>query len=89
MSQDSRYLADGSAADVTYNTASFPALVRTLSALLKGDTPLLLAYKQRDAGERDLWRMLEEEGIQAHLVDTVQGAEEVGETEVWVMRRSR
>jgi hypothetical protein len=81
-----------SAADVTYNTASFPCLVRTLDALLSssGDRPappLLLAYKQRDLGERDLWGMLEEKGISAALVDRVQGAEDVGETEIWIMRR--
>jgi hypothetical protein len=77
------------AADVTYNTASFPALVATLERLLKakveGGAPrLLLAYKQRDPGERELWTMLKDRGIGTVLVDTVQGAEERGEIEIWV-----
>lgn len=76
-----------SAADVTYNTASFPALVATLERLLKRDGPpplLLLAYKQRDEAERDLWGMLAERGIRMVLVDRVPGAETTGETEIWV-----
>lgn len=77
------------AADVTYNTASFPALVATLERLLKpakeGEAPLLLlAYKQRDTSERDLWDMLGERGIGTVLVDTVRGAEEHGQVEIWV-----
>jgi hypothetical protein len=68
-------------------------LVRTLSALLRRasgsapNVPLLLAYKERDAGERELWGMLQAVGISAVLVDRVQGAEDVGETEIWVMQR--
>ena len=77
-----------SAADVTYNTASFPCLVATLERLLKPkDRPaplLLLAYKQRDEAERDLWAMLNDRGIDTVLVDRVQGAEKTGETEIWV-----
>jgi protein N-lysine methyltransferase METTL21D len=63
-------------ADVTYNTSSFPALLRTLTSLLALsdhrrqcvggpgahepiDGPLvLLAYKERDPGERQLWDMM-------------------------------
>lgn len=64
------------AADVTYNSASFPALVSTLDRLLlaKGHPPLLLAYKQRDAAERGLWEMLRARGIGSVLVDRVAGA---------------
>ncbi|BEJ12764.1 hypothetical protein CspHIS471_0212240 [Cutaneotrichosporon sp. HIS471] len=77
------------AADVTYNTASFSALVGTLERLLKakvdGRPPrLLLAYKQRDPGERELWTMLRDRGIGTVMVDTVQGAEDRGEIEIWV-----
>jgi hypothetical protein len=48
-------------ADVTYNTAAFPALVRTLCALLRGPgrRPMaLLGFKERDPDERTLWPML-------------------------------
>lgn len=73
---------------MTYNTASFPCLVSTLERLLKPadrEPPLLLlAYKQRDEAERELWGMLAQRGIGTVLVDTVQGAEETGETEIWV-----
>lgn len=125
-----------SAADVTYNTSSFPSLLSTLIALLhptptsaftqptatgsgnsshpgvQGVTTdqtvpsvephlaphlepladaserplLLLAYKERDPAERDLWQMLREKGVEMVLVDRVQGAEERGETEIWVGR---
>ncbi|WVQ78732.1 hypothetical protein IAT38_000819 [Cryptococcus sp. DSM 104549] len=80
------------AADVTYNTDSFPYLLSTLTALLRpspthhtGPAPLLvLAYKQRDPAERDLWGMLKEQGVGMVLVDEVKGAEDYGVTEIWV-----
>lgn len=84
-----------SAADVTYNTASFPHLLSTLVSLLKpsetvqlrggGRGPrLLMAYKQRDEAERELWAMLKAEGIAMTLVDVIQGSEEDGAVEIWV-----
>lgn len=82
-----------SAADVTYNTASFPALISTLRALLhpasSASAPplLLLAYKQRDPAERELWRLAREQGIEMHLVDVIRGHEAVGAegaTEIWI-----
>ncbi|WWC87793.1 uncharacterized protein L201_002685 [Kwoniella dendrophila CBS 6074] len=45
---------------------------------------LVLAYKQRDLAERDLWEMLKQENIQMVLVDRIKGAEEEGETEIWI-----
>ena len=51
--------------------------------------PLLLAYKQRDEAERELWGMLESEGVEMKLVDKVKGAEEDGQVEIWVGRASR
>ncbi|EIW66798.1 hypothetical protein TREMEDRAFT_70051 [Tremella mesenterica DSM 1558] len=78
------------AADVTYNTASFPSLLRTISSLLM--TPegnmqpvLLLAYKERDPGERELWDMLRDAGVNMKLVDKVRGCEEgeEGTVEIW------
>jgi hypothetical protein len=51
------------------------------------DSPLLLlAYKERDPAERDLWDMLRKGGVEMVLVDQVRGAEERGETEIWVGR---
>lgn len=62
-------------ADVTYNTSSFPSLIRTLSGLIRlgasaicsGAKPrsplILLGYKERDPGERSLWDMVREIGI--------------------------
>lgn len=82
-------------ADVTYNTSSFPSLVRTLSNLLSlsptdaipasRDLPLvLLAYKQRDPAERSLWETVEKEtGVKLVKVGKEGGAggEEV---EIWI-----
>nr|VWO95929.1 Secreted protein 1 [Ganoderma boninense] len=55
-------------ADVTYNTASFPALVRTLSRLLHLSPPdhppiIVLGYKERDPEERTLWDMTKGIGV--------------------------
>jgi hypothetical protein len=73
---------------VTYNTASFPSLVNTLRNLMLPPTgerpPLLLAYKQRDEAERELWGMLKSEGIDLKKVDEVKGAEEEGFVEIWI-----
>ncbi|KAF8629051.1 hypothetical protein AX15_003551 [Amanita polypyramis BW_CC] len=65
-------------ADVTYNTASFPSLVHTLSNLIKlcEKSPLvLLGYKERDTAERTLWEMVHREAsIDLALVGQMQGA---------------
>ena len=80
-------------ADVTYNTASFPALVKTLKRLSslqrlqtelprsssKPDSPkeqpprILLAYKERDPAERELWGMLSDIGLTLKEIDRVPG----------------
>lgn len=79
-------LADISAADVTYNTASFPSLLKTLTSLLShARAPkLLLAYKERDPGERELWGLLEQRGVMLELVGKIRGAEEDGQVEIYV-----
>ncbi|KAJ7760518.1 putative methyltransferase-domain-containing protein [Mycena metata] len=64
-------------ADVTYNTASFPSLVRTLKNLveLSPKRPrVVLGYKERDAGERALWGMAEAAGIVFKSVGQVAGS---------------
>ncbi|KAF9077962.1 putative methyltransferase-domain-containing protein [Rhodocollybia butyracea] len=66
-------------ADVTYNTASFPALIRTLTNLIalnamENPPIILLGYKERDAAERTLWSMAEEIGIHFDRVGERQGA---------------
>lgn len=82
--------ANDSAADVTYNTASFPPLLSTLTSLLKPDSgerpSFLLAYKQRDAAERELWGLLDAAGIELEQVDTIQGSEADGAVEIWIGR---
>jgi hypothetical protein len=72
-------------ADVTYNTSSFPSLIKTLFKLLKssrtapalrhGHQPLvLLGYKQRDASERQMFELLKEElGLALVRVGSVEG----------------
>lgn len=64
-------------ADVTYNTSSFSALVRTLSSLIamSAKRPLvLLGYKERDEAERTIWVMAEEIGIHFRKVDEIVGS---------------
>jgi len=89
-------------ADVTYNTSSFPALLRTLAALLAlragsssthGDgsgrcEPLVvLAYKERDPAERQLWDMMAREtGVVLECVGKQAGAGGLP-VEIWLGRR--
>ncbi|KAG1723247.1 putative methyltransferase-domain-containing protein [Suillus paluster] len=78
-------------ADVTYNTASFPALIGTLSRLIRfsmsvapAKPPLIvLGHKERDAAERTLWDVAEKIGIHFEEVAKVPGAEG-SPVEVWV-----
>lgn len=70
-------------ADVTYNTAAFPALLATLERLRP---PLLvLGYKERDVAERELWDMLRASEMKMILerVGNVAGAGGVP-VEIWV-----
>ncbi|KAG6832659.1 hypothetical protein H0H87_000841 [Tephrocybe sp. NHM501043] len=64
-------------ADVTYNTASFPSLVRTLSKLVQlGKKPplVILGYKERDAAERSLWNLVNNIGLSLQKVGESAGA---------------
>ncbi|KAL4066047.1 putative methyltransferase-domain-containing protein [Scleroderma yunnanense] len=78
-------------ADVTYNTASFSALISTLERLLQfsrskrsGQSPLIvMGYKERDAAERTLWDMAREVGINFEQVAEVKGAGGSA-IEIWV-----
>ncbi|EJF59360.1 hypothetical protein DICSQDRAFT_148570 [Dichomitus squalens LYAD-421 SS1] len=75
-------------ADVTYNTASFPALVRTLSSLLRLSPPdhppiFLLGYKERDPEERTLWDMTKTIGVSFEKVGERIGAGREP-VEVWI-----
>ncbi|KAJ3755575.1 putative methyltransferase-domain-containing protein [Lentinula raphanica] len=75
-------------ADVTYNTASFQALIRTLSNFINlnpVDKPplILLAYKERDVTERSLWMMAEEINIHFENVGERLGAGGAP-VEVWI-----
>ncbi|KAK7683348.1 hypothetical protein QCA50_013610 [Cerrena zonata] len=78
-------------ADVTYNTASFPSLVRTLQNLVhnssgKARSPLLLlGYKERDPAERTLWEMAETVGITFEHIGEREGAGGAP-VEVWLGR---
>lgn len=68
-----------SMADVTYNTASFSALVGTLSRLINrkqnGRPPrVLMGYKERDPDERTLWDRAKDIGLCFHQIARVNGA---------------
>ncbi|KAF9054605.1 putative methyltransferase-domain-containing protein [Panaeolus papilionaceus] len=83
-------------ADVSYNTASFPALAKTLSKLVhltrensarsktgRKSPVILLGYKERDPAERTFWDMAEEVGICFEKVGEKHGAG--GQpVEIWV-----
>ena len=71
-----------SMADVTYNTASFPALVGTLARLIahckrtrNGQPPrVLMGYKERHPDERSLWDRVNEIGLRFQQIGQVNGA---------------
>ncbi|KAJ7606119.1 putative methyltransferase-domain-containing protein [Mycena polygramma] len=78
-------------ADVTYNTSSFPSLVRTLKNLVNlNSTPprVILGYKERDPGERALWGMADAAGISLKLIDQVAGSGGMA-VEIWEAAGSR
>ncbi|KAH9987134.1 putative methyltransferase-domain-containing protein [Russula compacta] len=94
-------------ADVTYNTSSFPALLRTLASLLAPSTgtpphpprndddvgssgPLVvLAYKERDPAERQLWDMVvRETGVVLECVGKQAGAGGLP-IEIWLGKKRR
>ena len=75
-------------ADVTYNTASFPALVKTLSSLIRLSPPdapptIILGYKERDPEERTLWDMAKNVGIILEKVGERVGAGRES-VEIWI-----
>ncbi|KAI0351369.1 hypothetical protein OH77DRAFT_950098 [Trametes cingulata] len=77
-------------ADVTYNTASFPSLVRTLSSLVRLSPPerppvIVLGYKERDSAERTLWEMAKEIGVSFEKVGERKGAGGQA-VEIWIGR---
>ncbi|KAI8996624.1 putative methyltransferase-domain-containing protein [Trametes punicea] len=77
-------------ADVTYNTASFPSLVRTLSSLIHLSPPsrpplVVLGYKERDPAERTLWNMTKDIGVTFEQVGERKGAGGQA-VEVWIGR---
>jgi hypothetical protein len=75
---------------VTYNTAAFPSLLRTLISLLRPPNSahrprLLLAYKKRDSDEGELWDMLRREGTEMILVEKIEGVMgSQSPVEIWV-----
>lgn len=79
-------------ADVTYNTASFASLVRTLESLLRvGGTEsrkspmVVLGYKERDPAERILWDMVRGIGLELEKIGERVGADEPP-VEIWAAR---
>ena len=77
-------------ADVTYNTSSFPSLIRTLSHLIhleanQNPPLLLLGYKMRDSTERMLWDMVKDLGVEFKELGARKGAGGASVT-VWVGR---
>lgn len=82
-------------ADVTYNTASFPSLIRTLDQLLcLGDRPdnpaiplILLGYKERETAERSLWNMTRSIGVKLQKIGEKPGAGGFP-VEIWLGRRA-
>lgn len=79
-------------ADVTYNIASFPALVCTVSEIINcsaNTTPplVLLGYKERDTAERTFWDFMKGAGIELVKVAAVIGAGGAP-VEIWLGRPS-
>ncbi|PVG04887.1 hypothetical protein CPB86DRAFT_809881 [Serendipita vermifera] len=72
--------------DVTYNTSSFPALIKTLKRLINisPNAWVILAYKERHSAERTAWNMFEDEvKIRLKKVKEVKGAGGAP-VEIWI-----
>ena len=81
-----------SMADVTYNTSSFPSLIRTLESLLRPvkdgihKSPMVvLGYKERDSAERTLWDMAAGIHLDLERIGERVGADEPP-VEIWAAR---
>ena len=80
-------------ADVTYNTSSFPSLIRTLRSVIdlhdpsrKPEAPfILLGYKERDVSERTLWDMARDIGVGFERIGGRDGAGG-SPVEIWLGR---
>jgi hypothetical protein len=73
--------------DVTYNTSSFPALLKTITKLVEMREPpiILLGYKERDEAERGVWNLLGERGIRLEKIGQRLGAANPS-VEIWLGR---
>ena len=73
-------------ADVSYNTAAFPALALTLSRLISlGSEPpvIVFGYKERDETERTFWDLAAQIGIKFEKVGERAGAGGAP-VEIWI-----
>ncbi|TIC10821.1 hypothetical protein E3Q10_03136 [Wallemia mellicola] len=72
------------AADVAYNTSSFPMLLSTLDTLFQvnSSAKFILGYKYRDYGEADFWELLKNINLNARLIESTMG-EQGSATEIW------
>jgi protein N-lysine methyltransferase METTL21D len=72
--------------DVTYNTSSFPALIKTLKGLvdISPRAWVILGYKERHTTERTAWNMFEDEvKLRLKKVKEVKGAGGAP-VEIWI-----
>ena len=72
-------------ADVTYNTSSFPSLLRTVDSILRlaPSCQVVLAYKERHEAEGEIWGMFEGVGLRMQKIDQVHGFGGA-EVQVWL-----
>jgi protein N-lysine methyltransferase METTL21D len=72
-------------ADVTYNTSSFPSLLRTVDSILRlaPGCKVVLAYKERHEAERGIWGMFEGVGLKLQKIDQILGFGGA-QVEVWL-----
>jgi hypothetical protein len=80
-------------ADVTYNTASFPSLLRTLAKLLDNSAHaspwVILGYKERDIAERALFDLIKDDPIRVKLVKVGESPGMGGApVEIWIGQRN-
>ena len=62
--------------DVTYNTTSFPALLKTIKNLLRISpvARVIIAYKERHIAERAAWEMFETQArLSMYKVEEIPG----------------
>ena len=73
-------------ADILYNEASWPLLLRTIRALSRPGTEMLLATVRRGKGDAEFFELAKDAGMAVEELTDSAEMEEIVRSESWVRR---